>query len=57
MPLIEIRDLVVDFDTGKRMVRALHGIDLALDRGEAVSQIEARARLRRKSEQSRKPHA
>ena len=39
MSLIEIRDLVVDFDTGKRMVRALHGIDLVLDRGEALGLV------------------
>ncbi|TWS98268.1 ABC transporter ATP-binding protein [Reyranella sp. CPCC 100927] len=39
MPLIEIRDLVVDFDTGKRVVRALHGIDLALERGESLGLV------------------
>src|SRR5260370_50799 len=34
-PLIDIRNLTVDFDTGHRIVRALHGIDLAISGGEA----------------------
>ncbi|HEX2888982.1 ABC transporter ATP-binding protein [Vineibacter terrae] len=39
MPLIDIRNLVVDFDAGKRVVRALHGIDLTLERGEALGLV------------------
>ncbi len=31
--------LTVDFDTGKRMVRALHGIDLEVRRGEALGLV------------------
>jgi peptide/nickel transport system ATP-binding protein len=34
--LVAISGLTVDFDTGKRIVRALHGVDLAVGRGEAV---------------------
>ena len=29
VPLIDIRGLTVDFDAGQRVVRALHGVDLA----------------------------
>ena len=38
-PLVAIRGLTVDFDTGKRVVRALHGIDLDVARGEAVGLV------------------
>ncbi|WP_337875223.1 ABC transporter ATP-binding protein [Elioraea sp.] len=38
-PLIAIAGLTVDFDTGRRVVRALHGVDLALARGEAVGLV------------------
>src|SRR5260370_34093141 len=38
-PLIDIRNLTVDFDTGHRIVRALHGIDLAIHGGEAVGLV------------------
>jgi peptide/nickel transport system ATP-binding protein len=38
-PLVDIRNLTVDFDTGHRIVRALHGVDLALQRGEAVGLV------------------
>ncbi len=38
-PLIDIRNLTVDFDTGHRVVRALHGIDLAIQSGEAVGLV------------------
>ena len=37
--LIEIRGLTVDFDAGARMVRALHGIDLTIARGEVVGLV------------------
>ena len=35
-PLIEIEGLAIDFDIGAGYARALHGIDLTIDRGEAV---------------------
>jgi peptide/nickel transport system ATP-binding protein len=38
-PLIDIRNLTVDFDTGHRIVRAVHGIDLAIQGGEAVGLV------------------
>ncbi|TQF78793.1 ABC transporter ATP-binding protein, partial [Elioraea sp. Yellowstone] len=38
-PLIAIAGLTVDFDTGRRVVRALHGVDLAVARGEAVGLV------------------
>jgi peptide/nickel transport system ATP-binding protein len=38
-PLIDIRNLTVDFDTGHRIVRALHGIDLAIHGGEAIGLV------------------
>jgi peptide/nickel transport system ATP-binding protein len=38
-PLVAIEGLTVDFDTGKRMVRALHGVDLSVGRGEAVGLV------------------
>jgi peptide/nickel transport system ATP-binding protein len=38
-PLIELRGLTVDFDTGARVVRALHGVDLAIAPGEAVGLV------------------
>ncbi|MBI1775351.1 MAG: ABC transporter ATP-binding protein [Proteobacteria bacterium] len=38
-PLVEIRGLTVDFDTGKRVVRALHGIDLAIAKGETIGLV------------------
>jgi peptide/nickel transport system ATP-binding protein len=37
--LVTLRGLTVDFDTGKRIVRALHGIDLEVRRGEAVGLV------------------
>jgi peptide/nickel transport system ATP-binding protein len=38
-PLIDIRSLTVDFDAGQRVVRALHGVDLAIQGGEAVGLV------------------
>jgi len=38
-PLIDIRGLTVDFDAGHRVVRALHGVDLAIQSGEAVGLV------------------
>ena len=38
-PLIDIRGLTVDFDAGHRVVRALHGVDLAIESGEAVGLV------------------
>ena len=38
-PLIDIRNLTVDFDAGHRVVRALHGVDLAIQSGEAVGLV------------------
>jgi peptide/nickel transport system ATP-binding protein len=38
-PLIEIRNLTVDFDAGHRVVRALHGVDLTVQPGEAVGLV------------------
>ena len=38
-PLVAIRGLTVDFDTGKRTVRALHGVDLEIAPGEAVGLV------------------
>jgi len=38
-PLVAIRGLAVDFDVGHRVVRALHGVDLAVGRGEAVGLV------------------
>ena len=37
--LVAIKGLTVDFDTGKRFVRALHGIDLDVAKGEAVGLV------------------
>jgi peptide/nickel transport system ATP-binding protein len=37
--LVSLRGLTVDFDTGKRIVRALHGIDLEVGRGEALGLV------------------
>jgi peptide/nickel transport system ATP-binding protein len=37
--LVSLRGLTVDFDTGKRIVRALHGIDLEVRRGEALGLV------------------
>ena len=39
VPLIDIRGLTVDFDAGQRVVRALHGVDLAIQSGEAVGLV------------------
>ena len=39
VPLIDIRGLTVDFDAGQRVVRALHGVDLAIQGGEAVGLV------------------
>jgi peptide/nickel transport system ATP-binding protein len=38
-PLVDIRKLTVDFDTDRRIVRALHGVDLAVQPGEAVGLV------------------
>jgi len=38
-PLIDIRDLVVDFESGHRIIRALHGVSLSVGRGEAVGVV------------------
>jgi peptide/nickel transport system ATP-binding protein len=38
-PLIALAGLAVDFDIGHRVVRALHGVDLHVDRGEAVGLV------------------
>jgi peptide/nickel transport system ATP-binding protein len=38
-PLVSIKDLTVDFDTGKRFVRALHGVQFEVARGEAVGLV------------------
>ncbi|MBL8697960.1 MAG: ABC transporter ATP-binding protein [Alphaproteobacteria bacterium] len=38
-PLVEIRGLTVDFDVGPRVLRALHGVDLAIGPGEAVGLV------------------
>jgi peptide/nickel transport system ATP-binding protein len=38
-PLVTLSGLTVDFDTGKRVVRALHGIDLDVGKGEAVGLV------------------
>jgi peptide/nickel transport system ATP-binding protein len=37
--LISLAGLTVDFEAGRRMVRALHGVDLAVARGEAVGLV------------------
>ena len=37
--LVALRGLTADFDTGKRIVRALHGIDLEVRRGEALGLV------------------
>src|SRR6185436_10774706 len=37
--LVSLRGLTVDFDTGKRVVRALHGIDLEVAQGEALGLV------------------
>ena len=37
--LVDIRGLTVDFDTGQRVIRVLHGIDLAIGEGEAVGLV------------------
>ncbi|QCI65868.1 ABC transporter ATP-binding protein [Phreatobacter stygius] len=38
-PLVSLSGLTVDFDQGARHVRALHGIDLTVRRGEAVGLV------------------
>ena len=38
-PLIDIRGLTVDFDAGHRVIRALHGVVLAIESGEAVGLV------------------
>ncbi len=38
-PLVSLRGLTVDFDTDKRVVRALHGIDLDVAQGEALGLV------------------
>jgi peptide/nickel transport system ATP-binding protein len=38
-PLVDITGLTVDFDTGARIVRVLHGVDLAVGSGEAVGLV------------------
>src|SRR5262249_53570335 len=38
-PLVALKGLTVDFDTGKRVVRALHGIDLEVAPGEAIGLV------------------
>ena len=38
-PFVSLRGLTVDFDTGKRIVRALHGIDMEVRRGEALGLV------------------
>jgi len=38
-PLIQLRDLTVEFDQGARFVRALHGVSLTLARGEALGLV------------------
>jgi peptide/nickel transport system ATP-binding protein len=38
-PLVAIEGLTVDFDTGRRVVRVLHGVDLEVGRGEAVGLV------------------
>lgn len=35
-PLMKLQDLTVDFDIGDRYVRALHGVDLEIRRGETL---------------------
>jgi peptide/nickel transport system ATP-binding protein len=37
--LVTLSGLTVDFDTGKRVVRALYGVDLTISRGEAVGLV------------------
>ncbi|MFO7855146.1 MAG: ABC transporter ATP-binding protein [Paracoccaceae bacterium] len=38
-PLMALRGLTVDFDIGERFVRALHGVDLTLERGETLGLV------------------
>ncbi|MFD1508596.1 ABC transporter ATP-binding protein [Lacimonas salitolerans] len=38
-PLMQLRGLTVDFDTGPRFVRALHGIDMEIHRGETLGVV------------------
>ena len=38
-PLIELKGLTVDFDIGKHYVRALHGVDLHIRRGETLGVV------------------
>ncbi|MEI2387598.1 ABC transporter ATP-binding protein [Breoghania sp. JC706] len=38
-PLVSIRNLTVDFDLGRRVSRALRGVDLTIGRGEAVGLV------------------
>ncbi|WP_118133956.1 ABC transporter ATP-binding protein [Oceanicella sp. SM1341] len=38
-PLVSLRGLTVDFDTGRRYVRALHGVDLDIHRGETLGVV------------------
>jgi peptide/nickel transport system ATP-binding protein len=37
--LVTLSGLTVDFEAGRRMVRALHGVDLAISRGEAIGLV------------------
>ena len=36
VPLLEIRDLAIHYETGEGLVRAVEGLDLSLDRGESL---------------------
>lgn len=38
-PFVEIRNLTVDFAQGDRSIRALHGVDLSVGRGEALGLV------------------
>ncbi|MFN4089816.1 MAG: ABC transporter ATP-binding protein [Alphaproteobacteria bacterium] len=38
-PIVDVAGLTVDFETGARTVRAVHGVDLRLDRGEALGLV------------------
>jgi peptide/nickel transport system ATP-binding protein len=37
--LLSIKDLTIDFDQGKRFVRALHGVSLTVARGEVLGVV------------------
>lgn len=39
VPLLSIEGLTIDFETGVRMSRALHGFELSIERGEAVGVV------------------